>query len=125
MAGKQNGSHKIGQDELTVFVSPELEQLRQLVAGARAQLVELEVNIPKKNRAWTWCKRRYSDSCANIIKSATGYGSWWITGGSFWIHSRAATRKQRNRRNKILSRPERNRIKITKNWQQWRAKRKS
>ncbi|HEY5298628.1 MAG TPA: hypothetical protein VIK59_11975 [Verrucomicrobiae bacterium] len=48
MAGKQNGSHKIGQDELTVFVSPELEQLRQLVAGARAQLVELEVEYTKE-----------------------------------------------------------------------------
>jgi hypothetical protein len=28
----------------TIYVSPELEELRQLVAGARAQLAELETD---------------------------------------------------------------------------------
>lgn len=31
-----------------IYVDPELEQLRQLVAGARAQLAELEVDFTKE-----------------------------------------------------------------------------
>jgi len=33
---------------LVIYINPELEQLRQLVAGARARLVELEVNFTKE-----------------------------------------------------------------------------
>ena len=32
----------------TIYISPELEQLRQLVAGARAQLAELETDYTKE-----------------------------------------------------------------------------
>jgi uncharacterized protein with HEPN domain len=35
-----------------IYASPELEQLRQLVAGARAQLAELETDVDPK-RVWT------------------------------------------------------------------------
>ena len=38
----------IGLAALVIYVNPELEQLRQLVAGARARLAELEVNYTKE-----------------------------------------------------------------------------
>jgi len=39
---------KPGLAALVIYVKPELEQLRQLVAGARARLAELEVNYTKE-----------------------------------------------------------------------------
>ena len=69
-----------------LYVNPELDQMRQLVAGARTQLAELEADYTKKkNPALTPCKPFCSGTCANIIKSATNYGSRWISGGSFWM----------------------------------------
>jgi DNA polymerase III epsilon subunit-like protein len=38
----------IGLAALVIYVNPELEQLRQLVSGARARLAELEVNYTKE-----------------------------------------------------------------------------
>src|ERR1035441_6621760 len=38
----------VGLAALVLYVNPELEQLRQLVAGARARLAELEVNFTKE-----------------------------------------------------------------------------
>ena len=43
------------------------------------------------------CRRCCSGICASIIRSATGCGSSWITGGSFWIRWCAAARRKRNR----------------------------
>ena len=39
---------EIGVAAIVVYINPELEQLRQLVAGARARLAELEVNYTKE-----------------------------------------------------------------------------
>ena len=38
----------VGHAGLVIYLNPELEQLRQLVAGARARLAELEVNFTKE-----------------------------------------------------------------------------
>jgi DNA polymerase-3 subunit epsilon len=39
---------QVGGAALVIYVNPKLEQLRQLVAGARARLAELEVNYAKE-----------------------------------------------------------------------------
>ena len=41
-------SRVVGLAALVIYVNPELEKLRQLVAGARARLAELEVNYTKE-----------------------------------------------------------------------------
>jgi DNA polymerase-3 subunit epsilon len=47
--GKQHKvSSKAGQAALVIYLNPELEELRNLVAGARARLAELEVDYAKE-----------------------------------------------------------------------------
>ena len=41
-------SFKAGQAAQVIYVNPELEELRQLVAGARARLAELEVEYARE-----------------------------------------------------------------------------
>ena len=45
---QRGAAAQTGHAGLVIYSNPELEQLRQLVAGARARLVELEVNFTKE-----------------------------------------------------------------------------
>ena len=47
-ASERKVSFKAGQAALVIYVNPELEELRQLVSGARARLAELEVDYARE-----------------------------------------------------------------------------
>lgn len=60
--------------ELIAYLSPELVELRQLVAGARAHLAGLEAEYIKRNPSWMLSTPHYSDGSGRITKSVTGLG---------------------------------------------------
>ena len=91
----------------TIYTSPELEQLRQLVAGARAQLAELETDYTKeKSRVdavqavlFRLLREHYQkrDRLRLAVKIAR----------SFWTHLSGTAPKRRNNPRGTLIRPKR------------------
>ncbi len=108
-SGRAAPSWEAGWAALVIYVNPELEQLRHLVAGARVRLAELEVNYTKEKSRVDATQRFCSGSCASITRGATGCGSSWTTGRSFWIRSCAAATRKRSRPRCSMSKPGRSR----------------
>jgi hypothetical protein len=108
-----------------IYISPELEQLRQLVAGARAQLAELETDYTKEKsrvdavQAVLFRLLREHYQKRDRLRLIIDYRQKFLKS---LTRGNAEEAKQAEEN---FERPKRNRTRITKNWRRRRTKRRS